>query len=270
MGGGHRVHLYCTGNGSPTVMVVGGGFSFDWGMIQPEVARFTRICTYDPSGTAWSDLDRQKPVPRCADRVDEIHRLLVIANVPSPYILVGFSIGGLIGRLYTQQYPDQVAGIVIIDHAFINIGSTTPPPQPPVSSDSPPVLISAPPISFGIEDDQNFSKLPQRNRDLHAWAVSNHPLRPAAETAAECSAAIELATKGQPYPFRDRPVIVIRTIEDQPAYESLQASLLRLSRNSKQVVAQHSSHAVIIDEPDLVTTCIRTVFEAAKTKTKLR
>src|SRR5579859_7534694 len=53
--GGYRVHIYCTGTGTPTVIVVGGGFSFDWGLVQPEVAAFTRICTYDPSGTAWSD-----------------------------------------------------------------------------------------------------------------------------------------------------------------------------------------------------------------------
>src|SRR5262249_1962460 len=53
--GGHRMHLYCTGSGSPTVMLLGAGFSFDWALVQPEVARFTNICTYDVSGTAWSD-----------------------------------------------------------------------------------------------------------------------------------------------------------------------------------------------------------------------
>ncbi len=53
--GGHRVHLYCIGDGSPTVMIVGAGFSFDWGLVQPEAAKFTRVCTYDPSGWAWSE-----------------------------------------------------------------------------------------------------------------------------------------------------------------------------------------------------------------------
>src|SRR6202012_6267727 len=53
--GGYRVHLYCTGQGSPTVMIVGAAFSVDWQLVQPEVAKFTRVCTFDPSGTAWSD-----------------------------------------------------------------------------------------------------------------------------------------------------------------------------------------------------------------------
>ena len=53
--GGYRIHLYCIGRGSPTVMIVGAAFSFDWGLVQPEVAKFTRVCTFDPSGTAWSD-----------------------------------------------------------------------------------------------------------------------------------------------------------------------------------------------------------------------
>jgi pimeloyl-ACP methyl ester carboxylesterase len=96
------VHLYCTGSGSPTVVVVGGGFSFDWGLVQPEVARFTRICTYDPSGTAWSDpapRDDPKTVPGCAKRVAEIHEVLSRASISSPYVITGFSIGGLYGRL---------------------------------------------------------------------------------------------------------------------------------------------------------------------------
>jgi hypothetical protein len=51
--GGYRVHLYCTGTGSPTVVITGAGYSFDWGLVQPEVAKFTRVCTYDHSGVAW-------------------------------------------------------------------------------------------------------------------------------------------------------------------------------------------------------------------------
>ncbi len=287
--GGYRVHLYCTGTGSPTVIVVGGAFSFDWGLVQPEVAKWTRICTYDPSGTAWSDAPRsvnqqgEKPVPRCADRVAELHHLLQNGGVSGPYVLVGFSIGGLVGRLYTHSYPEDVAGMVIVDHAFIDVGSDVS-PRAPVSSelsqkapagpalagsvDSPPVLISASPITLGLEDDQNFNKLPQRNRDLHAWAMSIHPLRPTAETAAECLAAVDSATQSQTHSLGDRPLIVIRTNNDLPAYERLQAKLLLLSRNSKQIVAGESSHMVIIDEPKLIITSIREVVGAIRNSAK--
>jgi pimeloyl-ACP methyl ester carboxylesterase len=286
--GGYRVHLYCMGTGSPAVVVAGGAFSFDWGLIQPDVAKFTRICTYDPPGTAWSDpyLPAQQQSPRCIDRVAELHRLLIEAAVPGPYVLVGFSIGGLVGRLYTHEYPREVAGMVIVDHAFIDVGSdaahrapvSAQPSEPKTSFgstpadsvDSPPVLIASSPITLGLEDDWNFNKLPQRNRDLHAWAMSIHPARPTPETAAECSATVENATKDQAFPFADKPLIVIRTTEDLPNYERLQARLLRLSRNSKQIVAGNSSHMIIIDEPELVTNSVREVVEAIRNGSKLK
>ena len=53
--GGYRIHLYCTGEGTPTVVIVGAGFSFDWGLVQPEAAKFTQVCAYDHSGIGWSD-----------------------------------------------------------------------------------------------------------------------------------------------------------------------------------------------------------------------
>ena len=117
--GGYRVHLYCTGTGTPTVMIVGAAFSFDWGLVQPEVAKSTHVCTFDPSGTAWSDpfatavrtLEPGKnphAEPTCEDRVAELRRLIVKAPVEGPYILVGFSVGALWERLYALQYPQDV------------------------------------------------------------------------------------------------------------------------------------------------------------------
>jgi hypothetical protein len=97
-------------------MIVGAAFSFDWGLVQPEVAKWTRVCTFDPSGTAWSDAfqaptliplsqpsDRPlaaEVTPTCADRVDEIHRLLAKAPIDGPYVLVGFSVGDLALRIH--------------------------------------------------------------------------------------------------------------------------------------------------------------------------
>src|ERR1700744_2295844 len=75
--GGYRVHLYCLGQGSPTVMIIGAAFSFDWGLVQPEVAKFTRVCSFDPSGTAWSDPFKGATPPTCNQRVDEAHQLVM-------------------------------------------------------------------------------------------------------------------------------------------------------------------------------------------------
>ena len=290
--GGYRVHLYCTGTGSPTVVVTGGGFSFDWGLIQPEVAKFTRICTYDPSGTAWSDSylieqNGKKSAPRCADRVLELHSVLQNARVPGPYVIVGFSIGGLVGRLYTRRYPDEVAGMVVVDHAFIDIGPKAPAgpnisskPAGAGSGDSAPVLISSTPITMGIEDDWNFNKLPKLNQDLHRWAMSIDPLRPTPEAAAECSAALEDGASNQLFPSQlspnqlfplgDRPLVVIRTNNELPGYGELQAKLLSLSQNSKQVVAENSTHMVIVDQPEVVTNSIRRVVDAVRTGSWLK
>ena len=174
--------------------------------------------------------------------------------------------------------------MVIVDHALTDVGSDASPfsiassnsqyknqigATAARSADSPPVLISSSPITLDLEDDQNFKRLPQRDRDLHTWAMSIHPLQPTMEMAAECSVAVESTAKGQAYPFDNRPLIVIRTNNDLPAYEKLQAKLLALSHNSKQVVAGKSSHMVIIDEPEVVTAGIRRVADAVRNGTKL-
>jgi pimeloyl-ACP methyl ester carboxylesterase len=95
-----------------------GGFSFHWGLLQPEIAKSERVCTYDAAGTAWSD---SRPAMTCRDRADEIHKLLGTAGFGGPYVQVGYSIGGLVVRLYASQYRDEVAGMVIVDHAFIDV-----------------------------------------------------------------------------------------------------------------------------------------------------
>lgn len=105
--GGYRVHLYCTGEGRPAVVIVGAGFSFDWALVRPEVAKFTRVCTYDVSGTAWSDAG---PPLSCAGRLAEIHMALAKGAVKGPYVLVGLSIGGLSNCSMPASIPARLPG----------------------------------------------------------------------------------------------------------------------------------------------------------------
>jgi len=113
--GNRKLHIHCTGTGSPTVVVENGGaaFSFDWALVQSEVARFTRICTYDRAGYAWSD-----PGPEF-DTFDQatqdLHLLLMNADVRGPYVLVGHSLGGMLIRFYQAKYPNDVVGMVLVD-----------------------------------------------------------------------------------------------------------------------------------------------------------
>ena len=265
---GHRVHLYCTGDGAPTVVVAGGSFSFDWALVQPQVARFTRICTYDPTGVAWSDPLPADTIPTCADRINELHALLSTAAIKSPYVLVGFSIGGLIARLYEARYPTEVSGLVIVDHAFIDTGARSKQPEQPKfeGADTPPVPIYTPPVSLDIEDEDNFRKLPRIDQERHRWALSIGSFRPTSETAAHCFQEVAAAQPNTPYPLGQKPLAVVSTLYDSARYRDLQNQLLALSRDSKQYVAANSTHMVDIDEPEIIVAAIKDVVDRVRAK----
>ena len=263
--GGYRVHIYCTGQGSPPVVVASGGFSFDWGLVQPKVAQYTGICTYDPSGTAWSDRVKPGDQVTCGDRVNELHRLLRGAGINGPYVMIGFSIGGLVARLYATQYPSEIAGMVLVDHAFIDTGSDTGAAKPRRTwndLDSPPVLISKTPLALDLQDDQNFTKLPKRDQELHLWALSISD-RPTPEMAARCFSEVASETKSS-FPLGNKPLVVISTNYDSRRYAELQHKLLMLSHNSQQLIAENSTHMVIIDQPEVVVRAIGKVVEAVR------
>ncbi len=252
--GGYRIHLNCTGSGSPTVFVI-GGFSFDWALVQPAVASFTRVCTYDASGNAWSD---RGPKPTCFNRVEEVHRLLRNAKIDGPYVLAGFSTGALFARLYAKNYPDEVAAMVFIDHAYLPKPAVPSPSENASGPDSPPSVISATPISVGPEDEPGFNRLPLQARDLHRWAMSRNPALPDADMANACIAAVENSTAGQ------RPLVVVSTANDSPGYLKLQKNLLALSPNSSQLIAAESFHSIEISQPDVVVKAIRRAVEASR------
>jgi pimeloyl-ACP methyl ester carboxylesterase len=118
--GGHRLNLYCTGQGSPVVVLDAGEGDdmFTWRKVQPMVAKFTRVCSFDRAGMGFSD---GGPLPRDANAmVTDLHALLQNAGLHAPYILVGHSIAGLYAPLYADRYPHDVAGMVLVDPSFPN------------------------------------------------------------------------------------------------------------------------------------------------------
>lgn len=113
--GGHRLHLRCTGSGSPTVVLEpgAGGMSSSLGWVTPTVAGDTRVCVYDRAGRGWSE---PADTPQDGARIaTDLHTLLHRADVPGPYVLAGHSFGGLYSLAFAAQYPDEVAGMVLID-----------------------------------------------------------------------------------------------------------------------------------------------------------
>jgi pimeloyl-ACP methyl ester carboxylesterase len=116
---GHMMNIYCTGEGSPTVVLEAGGFanSLWWYRVQEQLAQHTRVCSYDRAGQGWSD-----PADGSRDAltlVGELHSLLQQAGVPAPYVMAGHSFGAILIRIYAQQYPEQVSGLVLVDSGLI-------------------------------------------------------------------------------------------------------------------------------------------------------
>lgn len=112
---GHQMHIVCTGEGSPTVILEAGAgaFSAIWGWIQPVVAQQSRVCAYDRAGFGWSE---PGPEPRDVQQIAlELHTLLGKAGVEPPYVMVGHSLGGIYVRVYNARYPGEVLGMALID-----------------------------------------------------------------------------------------------------------------------------------------------------------
>ena len=113
--GSIRMNIDCDGRGSPTVILESGsgGPSIDWLMVQPGVAKFARVCSYDRAGYGWSDAG---PKPRTSLQIaHELKQLLQAAGENGPYVLVGHSMGGYDIRVYAGQYPSDVVGMVLVD-----------------------------------------------------------------------------------------------------------------------------------------------------------
>ena len=112
---GHALHLDCRGEGSPTVVLVSGlgEFSASWARVVDGTTATTRVCAYDRPGQGWSD-DLSEPQDGAA-AADDLHALLAAAGESAPYLLVGHSIGGPYAMTYAHRYPDEVAGMVLLD-----------------------------------------------------------------------------------------------------------------------------------------------------------
>jgi pimeloyl-ACP methyl ester carboxylesterase len=133
---GHKMHLYCTGSGSPTIVLEAGwGVSspvLGWGNFQPDLARITRVCSYDRAGLGWSE---PQPGPGDADHVAaNLHELLAQAGITGPIVLLSHSWGGIYARDYIAHYPANVVGLILLDSStpdqLQRIAAVTGPQEP--------------------------------------------------------------------------------------------------------------------------------------------
>ena len=247
--GTHRLHLNCTGHGSPAVILEAGNLamSADWIKIQQRVAETTRICSYDRAGTGWSDTG---PDPRNADRISaELRTLLTHAGVAPPYVLVGHSYGGLYALRYAGQYPDQVAGLVLLDSSH--------PDQFTRSVDGRAMaqrtnrLGAVLPLltRLGIVRLTNFlpahPDLPAQQRaEVQAFHATTRQVR--ASVAEFRSTPQSSAQAGSTSTVENKPLAVVTAGEQTAEWLQMQDELATLSSNSMHRVVAGADHASLL------------------------
>jgi pimeloyl-ACP methyl ester carboxylesterase len=295
--GGYRLHLYSQGTplaGSPTVVLEGANAEpgLTWAAVQPEVAKFARVCSYDRAGLGWSE---PSPKPRTAPNiVEELHTLLARAGVEPPYVLVGQSIGGLYARLYAHEHPEQVAGMVLVDATHEEQYLRMPEAIARMQKTSNKVG----PLMFGLFQALSSSGLlaplagtkgglwpmpiPQEVRAAYlgvAYSGTQH-----FETAKRETLAIEeslaFVRAQQLRSLGDIPLVVIsagrpaitagRGISEADAEQfkalaaELHTEMAALSPRGKRVIAEESGHYVQVDQPQVVVDAIREVVDAVQ------
>lgn len=267
--GGYRLHINCTGTGSPTVVIEAGlgDWSTSWGgVVQPEVAKTTRVCTYDRAGMGWSEVG---PLPRdAAQSAQELHTLLQKANIPGPYVMVGHSLGGLIVRVFAHDYASEVAGVVLIESMNPKKFTQSPELQAQSESRSQPFSPQAALARFGVA--RLLVKVPGIAPSLGPNQEAYYPLyiRP------QYFQATDNESQGMPAAgaqaavvesFGDLPLIVLTAkLNNNSSWQEWQTELLQLSSNSQHLFAENSGHNIQVDQPDVAVEAIVKMVEMVR------
>jgi pimeloyl-ACP methyl ester carboxylesterase len=300
--GGWKLHINCIGRhepGQPTVLLEAGGgdFSVTWALVQPAVATFARVCSYDRAGSGWSELG---PNPRTMRQmVYELHAVLSRAGIAPPYVLVGHSLGGFLARIYTSTYPGDVAGVVLVDSSHEEdlvgfngkmmrwweeaTGNAVPPAktsEPKHEGDFPADVrerVERSLTSSRRVNNPPFDKLPLTAQEARTWAFSQLKNNLPGESPFDGDevAALKSDRKMNDRPLGARPLVVLTRGNSGYGGEPLaeqrdqerkvhQADLVTLSQNGKQLIAEGSGHQIQIDAPGLVVQAIRDVFDATQ------
>ncbi len=293
--GGFSLHLHCSGAGTPAVVLDAalGGSSVSWSWVQPEIARLTRVCSYDRAGYGWSE---PGPLPRTAGRMaEELRTLLDRGGVPPPFVLVGHSFGGLIMRIFAARYRDEVSGLVLVDAAHPE-DWVAPAPKEQIKIERGVRLCryGARAAKFGVarlvaslgsagvfggarliariisrgdlrrEDEGILApvwKLPPEARAplRQFWTEHKFFTSLGSHIESVCVSAGE-ALQASAQGYGDLPLVTLSSTDPGDYRLAQQDALTRLSTRGRHLVASNSGHWIPLEEPQLVIDAIKSVL----------
>jgi pimeloyl-ACP methyl ester carboxylesterase len=263
--GGHRLHLRCTGSGTPTVLLESGlgetGAYWEW--IEPAVARDTKVCVYDRPGRGWSE---PVSVPQDGGAVaTDLHMLMDRAHVPGPFVLVGHSSGAQYVRIFADRYPEQVAGIVLLDgqpaEAFEGLPSY--PTFYRIFQRIFAVLPTLARLGLGRVVVQPYAELPAAGREVQrVHFASAQFYRSLRDEFEQLPASLAQAQSCQS--LGNRPLVVVSASQDaQAGWLPLQDRLAKLSTNSSHRVVP-STHIALVTDQTAAQTSIQAIRDVVR------
>ncbi len=265
-----RYHINCSGAGQPSVILDAGlgGSSLEWVKVQPKVAEFTEVCSYDRAGYGWSDRPR---APRTAENiVEELGNLLGYASVNGPYVLVGHSFGGLTARLFAHRHPQRTAGLVMVDASHERLferldGAGLGKPVAPTGGQFVIANHESLPAGLPAETRRVARALALGPDSVYALYGELRLLRESArqvqraDTLPQVPLAV-IARDGVQRAKTERGKKVARI------WLELQKDLAERTLESRLLVTRESSHHIHLDQPNLVVGAIRSVVEAVRAR----
>jgi len=268
------LHVCASGHGRPVVVLEAGiaASSVSWSLVQPRVAEFTRVLSYDRAGFGWSAEGSGTGTAR--EAAGDLNRMLEQSGETGPYVLVGHSMGGYDVRLYASLYRDQVAGMVLVDSSHPDQENRFPPELRGMEAgwlrEAEFVQYSMPfgiPRLLGLCDEDAAARAAECN--WHSAAEAEAELKNISVSAAQTAATgslgdlpLEVLSHDPDKPSADLPADLAKPTND--AWENMQEELAHLSTRGTQMIAKNSSHYIQLDRPEVVVEAVQRVVAQAR------
>ena len=276
--GGYKLHVHSTGEGEATVVLDAGlsGTSLGWTLVQSAVERFTRVCSYDRAGYAWSE---EAPSKRTSKNLaEELHTLLHEANIPGPYLLVGHSFGGCNVLLFADMYPEETLGVILVDSVHEDMLQKFPTPTRSHFSR----LVEHPNTQwllaiFGgkrlkgpsTDIEQMFAPLPEKMGRMYVAQMNKTNYTKTVSREMEALSESLSQLRQSQIHLRDKPLIVITAgkfsnVQEERAWNELQQGLLSKSHLAKQMIAKKSDHMINHHQPEIIVEAIQEILMSGR------